>query len=408
MICKNCLKQEDLMHKFFHGPAGSGKTTKIANFIKDCKSYDEISIIHCSKDGGREILNMFNLDDLRPQEDPPIRSWHRFLVDCIIKPYSPAIFPDHIISGIDYPTDAEKDELRTEKHHPNHDNFKDIALTPEGKIKYVYIESITLHIMSKFQSSIVNLGKMFQHIVIDDVQLMSNEGLRILDLLLNQQNGCRICLYGDFRQIGLREDTKPPGNEDISDFQFSKSWLKKQQNLKIKELDTTYRFPQNIAAFSDSIFKPDEKFTNTVSVKNSTLDHAGLFYLSAENLGKYIEKYEPYIVRYNRSSRKEFDDLKPASFFEVKGKEFERLAILASESIEKFIFDKKYLGDKSGSLLYLAVTRSKSSVAFVVNKIPKDLLSNNYIPFQTAQNTTLKIKRWSPEISYNDAPNRLF
>ncbi len=396
------------MHKFFHGPAGSGKTTKIANFIKNYKSYDEISIIHCSKDGGREILNMFDLDDLRPQEDPPIRSWHRFLVDYIIKPYSPAIFPEHIISGIDYPTDAEKDDLRTEKRHLNHDNLKDIALTPEGKIKYIYIEIIALRIMLKFQSSIVNLGKMFQHILIDDVQLMSNKGLRILDLLLNQQNECRIRLYGDFRQIGLREDTKPPGNEDISDFQFSKSWLEIQQNLKIKELDTTYRFSQNIADFSDLIFKPDEKFTNTVSVKDSILNHDELVYLSAENLGKYIEKYEPYIVRYNRSSRKEFDYLEPASFFEVKGKEFERLAILTSESIEKFIFDKKYLGDKSGSLLYLAVTRSKSSVAFVVSKIPKDLQSNNCITFQTAQNTTLKIKRWSPEISYNDDPNRLF
>lgn len=274
------------MHKFFHGPAGSGKTTKIANFIKNYKSYDEISIIHCSKDGGREILNMFDLDDLRPQEDPPIRSWHRFLVDYIIKPYSPAIFPEHIISGIDYPTDAEKDDLRTEKRHLNHDNLKDIALTPEGKIKYIYIEIIALRIMLKFQSSIVNLGKMFQHILIDDVQLMSNKGLRILDLLLNQQNECRIRLYGDFRQIGLREDTKPPGNEDISDFQFSKSWLEIQQNLKIKELDTTYRFSQNIADFSDLIFKPDEKFTNTVSVKDSILNHDELVYLSAEKIGR--------------------------------------------------------------------------------------------------------------------------
>lgn len=396
------------MHKFFHGPAGSGKTTDIANFIKNYKSYDEISIIHCSRDGGREILNMFNLDDLRPQEDPPIKSWHRFLVDCIIRPYSPAIFLEHMISGIDYPTEAEKDEFRTGKNDLNYYNFKDNAFTPEGKVKYLYIEIITLHIISEFPNSIVNLSKMFQYIIIDDVQLMSNEGLKILGLLLNQQNGCKILLYGDIRQIGLREDTKPSDNEDISDFQFSKSWFKKQQNLETKKFDTTYRFPQSIATFSDSIFKPDEKFTNTISDKNSTLDHTGLFYLSADNLGKYIEKYEPYIVRYNRGSRKEFDDLEPASFFEVKGKEFERLAILASEPIEKFIFDKKYLGDKSGSLLYLAVTRSKSSVAFVVNKIPKDLLSNNYIRFQTAQNTTLQIKRWSPEISYNDDPNCLF
>ena len=122
-----------------------------------------------------------------------------------------------------------------------------------------------------------------------------------------------------------------------------------------------FRCNQTICDFADSIYP---SFPKTISHSNNTTGHDGLFVISLSQVGEYMRLYSPQILRYDKKTN--CLDYKALNFGASKGLTFERVLIFPNGPVKNLL----KTGDfqhviKSGSKLYVAITRAKHSVAFV-------------------------------------------
>jgi len=122
-----------------------------------------------------------------------------------------------------------------------------------------------------------------------------------------------------------------------------------------------------IAKFSDGIFDPSWAFPNTQSENRSVTDHDGVFLVSPQHVAEYVRTFQPQCLRHSVSSGKAFD-LDYLNFKVSKGMTYERVLIVPTGPIKKFIASNVFLEQTSASSFYVAVTRAKQSVAIVMEK----------------------------------------
>ncbi|WP_339106883.1 hypothetical protein [Roseovarius rhodophyticola] len=98
---------------------------------------------------------------------------------------------------------------------------------------------------------------------------------------------------------------------------------------------------------------------------NETLtDHDGVFVVSPKHVDHYVEQYRPQVLRYNKTEK---CNGYPAMNFRVsKGLTFERVLIYPHKSIRDFLASGEAKTLKEPQLLYVAATRARQSVAFVL------------------------------------------
>jgi len=151
--------------------------------------------------------------------------------------------------------------------------------------------------------------------------------------------------------------------------------------LEIQERVTTWRCHPIIASFSDSIFDPMWRFPETYSVNEVITGHDGVFLVSAENVDEYVQIFQPQCLRHSASSGKAFR-LDYLNFKVAKGMTYERVLIVPTEPIAKFITSGIPLEATPACSFYVAVTRAKQSVAIVLDRSGKSSL-----PFWTPEKT---------------------
>jgi len=97
----------------------------------------------------------------------------------------------------------------------------------------------------------------------------------------------------------------------------------------------------------------------------SITDHDGVFKVLASQADAYIRNYHPQILRYNRATKDVAGE--PLNFGAAKGMEFKRILIYPHKNLEKFLRTGsiKDAGADIGKI-YVAITRAKQSVAFIV------------------------------------------
>ena len=147
-------------------------------------------------------------------------------------------------------------------------------------------------------------------------------------------------------------------------------WARERQArglLEIIESVTTWRCHPIVAKFSDSIFDPSWKFPETQSKNETVTEHDGVFLISTKHVAEYVRLFQPQCLRHSISSGKAFD-LDYLNFKVSKGMTYERVLIVPTAPIAKFIASGTYLEENSAATFYVAVTRAKQSVAIILDK----------------------------------------
>ena len=182
-------------------------------------------------------------------------------------------------------------------------------------------------------------------------------------------------MVGDLRQSVLATNPRSSKNGKYS-YARAIKWAQERQSkglLKILESVTTWRCHPVVAKFSDSIFDPSWKFPETQSKNETVTDHDGVFLVLPEHVTEYVRSYQPQCLRHSVSSGKSFD-LDYLNFKVSKGMTFERVLIVPTAPIAKFIAAGTHLEASSASSFYVAVTRAKQSVAIVLDSAGESLL----------------------------------
>ncbi len=149
------------------------------------------------------------------------------------------------------------------------------------------------------------LGRIYDEIIIDEVQDISRKSLDIIERLLSQATP-HLMLVGDVRQSLLDSDQTSSKNRNADRLGLI-NWYRKHESaglLEIAELCETWRSNQRIADFSDRIFPTELGFAPTNSQNQTVTGHDGVFLVHERHLATYLENYHPMPLRSSKASGK--------------------------------------------------------------------------------------------------------
>lgn len=372
------------MHKFIQACAGWGKTHAIIEHCIQMPTNKRRIIITLTSSGQSELRRRLKENMGKINIYPEVKGWYEFLIHDVISPYLPKKFSNIKISGFDFDKNNENRVWRISSKDKIRRYF-----TSENKLIRETVEELSVEIMLNEAPCLVEnrLSRIYDELIIDEVQDISRTGLDVLKLLINQTK-LKIFLVGDVRQSLIDSNLHSNRNKSYDRTNLI-SWFKeisKNGNLKIEDKNVTYRFNQEIANFSDKIFCK-ESFSNTISKQHceKNIEHKGVYIVMRKDLQDYIDEYNPKLLRHSKACGKNLENLDFKTIGKVKGLSFDHVAILATDPILNFIKHKdKLLTQKSACEFYVAVTRARHSVALIVNSLP-------------TIDPSLNIKEWKPK-----------
>lgn len=285
-----------------------------------------------------------------------VMGWFSFLLSHFAKPFLPFKFPGQRVLGFNF-------EGRPYFMARGQSRFLDA----NGAAYACELGRLAHELVANSKGSLLRrLECIYDEILIDEVQDLSSHDWDIFDVLL--RSSIRIWMVGDIRQSVLATNPRSKKNSKYS-YANAITWFREREAegiLEIKDSVTTWRCHPLIAAFSDTIFDPSWNFAATQSMNDTVTGHDGVYLVSSKHVHEYVGLYQPQCLRHSVTSGKNFN-LDYLNFKVAKGMTYDRVLIVPTAPIEKFIASGTYLEATPASSFYVAVTRAKQSVAIVLD-----------------------------------------
>lgn len=362
-----------MTYQFIHACAGSGKTQYVIGHCVQGQPNVRRLIITLTLAGQDELEGRLQKSIGPSVPMPEVTGWFAFLINHIVRPYLPLLFPEQRVTGFMFDSGDVRKSLRYKKKtDPRR------YISESGMIYKDNLEELATRLIDRAGGLVENrLRLIYDEILIDEAQDVSRSGLDVIAHLL-RQDSVRCLLVGDSRQSLLDSSLSSRKNRK-ADRQNLMEWYRQFENsgcLQIEEKVETYRFNQAIADFSDTIFPNKFGFSSTVSRMNVESFHDGVFLVAKENLGQYIAEFNPTVLRYSSSSWRDQKVGNAITFGNSKGRTYQRVIILATGKIQDFCLKGEEFRDKSACGFYVAVTRAQHSVAIAVNQSQRKLIAS--------------------------------
>jgi len=206
------------------------------------------------------------------------------------------------------------------------------------------------------------LERLYDAVYIDELQDLAGSDLHFLDLLFASK--IPVTVVGDPRQSTYLTNNSNTNKKyrrgGIVD------WLTERAGAKvctIEERTESWRCNQAICDWADGLY-PD--LPRTISKNHTRTGHDDVVYLAHEDVPLYVEKFQPTVLRWNRSGNTL--GLTAMNIGVSKGSTFDRVLIFPTQSIVRYLVSMDLDKLAARPHLYVAVTRAKHSVAFVVDR----------------------------------------
>ncbi|MDV6315931.1 UvrD-helicase domain-containing protein [Idiomarina sp. HP20-50] len=359
--------------KLFIACAGAGKTTRIVEeSIALTEAGTKVLIITYTRSNQRELLEKFKELGGRYKELFIVKGWYSFILEDVVRPYQRCIFPKRIDgiylnSNNPHIRNSRNISGRSEKiggnYNPKH------YLTSKNQAHTEFLAKLACRIVKTAKVDIAKrIEAIYGRIYLDETQDFAGWDFDLIKLLTKSKK-LEIHAVGDFRQTIYHTSSKPkkPASSAEKRAEYAK------MGFSIEEMNDCWRSVSSICAFADSVHT-GEGYTATISKVDSPEKdtHTGIHYIATKDIAKYISLYNPLILRHSATSGKElnkYDNL--MTFGEAKGKTTEHVLIHPTEPFVKFLkgYKNPFGGNSTTSSqnkLYVAITRAKYSVAFIV------------------------------------------
>lgn len=281
-----------------------------------------------------------------------LMGWFSFLLNECARPYQGSVLGDvGIMRGLNFVGARSRYERRSNPKRYYLDTHRD-AYRDE-------LSALAVRANEASGGAVVDrLSKMFDRIYIDEVQDMSGYDLELIELLM--QSPVAVTVVGDPRQAILstnnsRKNTKYKGSRFVD-------WLTEREDLcHIEERAVSYRCNQAICDFADSLYPA---LPPTQSMNSETTGHDGVFTIKPSEVGAYVEQYAPVVLRYDK--RADTQGLSAINIGVSKGSTYDRVLIFPTGPMKKYYKTRNPSDAGSREKFYVAVTRARHSVTFVM------------------------------------------
>jgi DNA helicase II / ATP-dependent DNA helicase PcrA len=331
--------------------AGSRKTQQIVDSVLSDSSKRVLVTTYTNENLSHVVQRLSAWTGTLPSH-VSATGWFSFLLNECARPYQSAVLGDvGLIRGLDFVGErhvkAKKVEPRRYYMDRNRDMFRD-GLSDFA----VRADQITGGMV------IDRLAGMYDHIYVDEVQDLVGHDLELLDLLFKSPIG--ITVVGDPRQFTFAT------NNSAKNRRYRGSgivdWLaQRAKRCTIEKRIESFRCNQEICDFADGLYP---ELDRTVSKNTDVTGHDGIFQIKPAEVHDYVQQHAPMVLRYDK--RAKTLGVAAMNMGMSKGSTFDRVLIFPTKPIIKYLGSRDPADAGDREKLYVAITRAKYSVTFVV------------------------------------------
>lgn len=337
---------------FIHSLAGSGKTTRLVKYALRFKNKKIIITTYTNKNLQEIQKKFYEINGFIPA-NIQIATWFSFLLDECCRPYQKCMGIQHRITNIHFVTSISTKfvkKINVQKYYFDNNNA----------IYNDKIAEFANNCMSKTNNVINRLESICDYIFIDEAQDLSGYDFELLDRIL--ESNLKIIMVGDSRQNTFNTS---PTRKNKKFAQNIYEWFLEKQNKKkgiLKFLTKCWRCNSLICNFADNIYPELEKSISKNVIKTG---HDGIFYVRKNDFLSYCNQYNPTILVNDVRAKKNVPNMQTLNFGLSKGLTVNRTLIVPTKPIKDYLKKGKILTSKDK--FYIAVTRAKYSVAFLID-----------------------------------------
>jgi len=335
--------------------AGSGKTTAIINDA--CQDTARTAALITYTINGRNELRKkaFELYGAIPPH-VTIMTWYNFLLRHCVRPYQNLLDTHGFrTTGINFIRGRSARGIPAT-------NVRGHYFTRSGNIHLDKVSKFACNVNQHTDGKpLARIEAIFDRIFIDESQDLAGWDLELVELFLH--SNIQTNLVGDHRQATYStndsgKNSKYFGVKIIDRF----SEWEKADIANIIHHNYSYRCVQAICDLADGFHPVSE---TTESYNGNTSEHDGAFAVLKKDIPIYLSRYSPQVLRYSRATKNLPGH--PMNFGQSKGMTFNRTLIFPHGKLKKYL-NTGDINDAGNalSLIYVAITRARQSVGFVV------------------------------------------
>ncbi|MFK4751166.1 UvrD-helicase domain-containing protein [Oceanobacter antarcticus] len=350
--------------------AGSGKTTKLVEKALEKANAGESVLITTFTEACEQEIREKLIEESYGYIPTliTIQTWFSFLIQHGVRPYQDCVTDKDITglilvsgkSGLRYETEDGKKVYWGEAKNPCEFYF-----SQSGKIYSDKLAKFVVRCNKESGGKVINrISQCFDNIFIDEVQDLAGYDLDLLKLLFDCDTS--ILLVGDPRQATYSTNNAQKNAKykraSIVNF-FSDDTIKIDTDNT--SLTVNHRCSGQICDYSNSIYPALPKATTG---NNAVTGHDGVFIVEKSKVELYLNEFTPVQLRHSVKTKVNIN-YPVYTFGKSKGLTFDRVLIYPTDPIIQWLENsEKKLADTSRAGLYVAMTRAKYSVCFVLDK----------------------------------------
>ncbi|MFJ2983089.1 MULTISPECIES: UvrD-helicase domain-containing protein [unclassified Pseudomonas] len=368
-----------MANEFWIAGAGSGKTHKIIeDAIEVIKAGGRVLVVTYTTSNQAELRSRFVAVYGSSSDDFVVKGLFTFYLEDLVRPYQNVVFSERIATTM---FTEQNPHLRpgTKNWYPNRGEKIGSDLNPLHYLTSCKTKAYT-GLLAKLASRIATASKnspakrlkdIYQRVFFDEVQDLVGWDYDVIKALSKVMPDS-ICCVGDFRQtiytttFGQKAPQTPL--EKIKYFQSLK--------FEPRSLPKNRRCIQEICDLSDTIHPGlyEKTKSEVEKVPDEVSHHYGAFVIKPSQVSDYLATFKPQVLRWSSLMGKGYlpPNLSCHTFGSSKGLGFDRVLIVSPEKHLKYLggddtaFDKDKT-EESRNKLYVAITRARYSLAFVVD-----------------------------------------
>lgn len=334
--------------------AGSRKTEQIVDSALAVQG-GMVLITTYTNENQREIVRRIESKVGFLPQHISVMGWFSFLITQCAKPYQSARLGEPlVINGLNFVGVKNRFARKSERRYfldGNNDLFRD------------GVSDFVVALNSDSGGAVVRrLESVYSHIFVDEVQDLVGYDLDVLDLLMHSR--VSLTLVGDPRQHTLATNVGAR-NQKYRGVGL-KAWFEERSGLcSLEHREISYRCNQAICDFADGVF-PEMPRTKSSGVEET--GHDGIFYISQARVEEYVREHRNIVIL-RHDKRVNTQGFHAINIGVSKGSTFDRVLIFPTKPIVSYLKNHDPATLKAPERLYVAVTRARYSVAFVIEDV---------------------------------------
>ena len=342
---------------------GSGKTWDICHeALETVRVSDKRALIvtytNRSTESARNEIRKQNEGVLHPRVD--IKTWYRFLLSDMIKPYQVGITGGQInhIKSVDFSEQfGQKNFNRAGTYARYINSGRSVRSNQASEL------AVLLNQRSGGQT-IKRLEEIYSNIYFDEIQDLAGYDIELLKLLMDSSISITCC--GDNKQATFKTHvTKKNKNQTGTNIWEFFRQLDADGLVQVERKLASRRFNWDICCFANAVYPVGDAITTIMDLET---EHDGVFLINEADVESYYNCFSPQLLRYDTRTTV---DRACIIFGICKGETFDRVLIYPNGPINNFILKGTALS--SPEKYYVGVTRPRYSIAFVMKNLPKQL-----------------------------------